>query len=118
MSLWFAGYPKTPGCDVRFGSRADPDYCGLICPVLANVRMSITPCGKSGMCQNRKYGDEARNSRLPCGRGAIWVQNSDVNSEIALFRSRSDLRPRERFSKRKAFSARKPRGQQALSQAL
>jgi hypothetical protein len=21
MSLWFAGYPKTPGCDVRFGSR-------------------------------------------------------------------------------------------------
>ncbi len=21
MSLWFAGYPKTPGCDVRFKSR-------------------------------------------------------------------------------------------------
>jgi hypothetical protein len=24
MSLWFAGYPKTPGCDVRFESEADP----------------------------------------------------------------------------------------------
>jgi hypothetical protein len=23
MSLWLAGYPKTPGFDVRFGSKAD-----------------------------------------------------------------------------------------------
>ena len=23
MSLWLAGYPKTPGFDVRFGSQAD-----------------------------------------------------------------------------------------------
>ena len=23
MSLWFAGYPKTPGCDFRFGSKAE-----------------------------------------------------------------------------------------------
>ena len=31
MSLWFAGYPKTPGCDVRFGSKCD--LAGLLTDV-------------------------------------------------------------------------------------
>jgi hypothetical protein len=26
MSLWFAGYPKTPGFDVRFGSQTEFEW--------------------------------------------------------------------------------------------
>jgi hypothetical protein len=37
MSLWFAGYPKTPGCDVRFGSFASIPSCLRYVRLAANL---------------------------------------------------------------------------------
>jgi len=58
MSLWFAGYPKTPGCDVRFGSRlcenSDVELARRISVSISSLSNPIAPATSLGRKQLRK----------------------------------------------------------------
>jgi hypothetical protein len=60
MSLWFAGYPKTPGCDVRFGSFATgpSKQQDRPCPLCRRKRKSIQPLAAPPFVGGRDSGSE------------------------------------------------------------